>query len=310
MKKDLKAMPRYCGIASFMGVPHTKDLKGADAVIAGIPFEMGSAPGNIFAAKEMRNVSWLLRSASFFHMIDVREKLNIVDYGDFGVFTGDWKASFPIIEAELTEILASGAVPICMGGCHSITYPELKAFHKYYPDLALIQIDAHTDTHDSYFAGQRYTSGSVIRRAVEDGLVNPKNTIQVGIHGTMYSENDVKQSLDLGIGVITMNDFEDIGVKETVSRIRDCVGNKPVFLTFDMDAVDPAYAPGTARAEPNGLTSRELFGILKGLAGLDFVGFDTAEINPSWDVANMTTILGCNVIFEFLALIALKQNKK
>ncbi len=310
MKKDLKASPRYCGIDTFMGVPHKKEVKGADVVIAGIPFEMGSAPGNIFAPKAMRHVSWLLRSVSFNHMIDVRDKLNIVDYGDMGVFTGDWKTSFPIIEEELTEILSQGAIPICMGGCHSVTYPELKAFHSFYPDLALIQIDAHTDTHDSYFAGQKYTSGSVIRRAIEDGLVNPDNTIQLGIHGTMYSENDVKQSLDLGIDVITMNDFEEIGVRETVTRIRKRVGEKPVFLTFDMDAVDPAFAPGTARAEPNGLTSREVFGILKGLAGLDFVGFDTAEINPSCDVGNVTAILGCNVIFEFLALIALKNSSK
>ena len=278
--------------------------------VIGIPFEMGTAPGNIFAPKEIRHVSWLLRSTSPLHMVDIWKELNIVDYGDMTVFTGDWEQSFPLIEKELEAILEKGVVPICMGGCHSVTYPQLRAYHKFYPDIALIQLDAHTDTHDVYFGKQKYTSGSVVRRAIEDGLVDPQSSIQVGIRGTMYSPGDIKQSQDLGIEVVTTDEVAEMGVAKTVERIRRRVGNKKVFLTFDMDVVDPAFAPGTARAEPGGITSREVLGILKGLAGLEFIGFDTAEINPSHDCANLTTILGANIIFEFMALVAMYKRQK
>ncbi|MBC8586505.1 agmatinase [Youxingia wuxianensis] len=307
---DLKKAPRYCGISTFMNQPYTKDVTGADVAVIGIPFEMGTAPGNIFAPKEIRHVSWLLRSTSPLHMVDIWKELNIVDYGDMTVFTGDWEQSFPLIEKELEAILEKGVVPICMGGCHSVTYPQLRAYHKFYPDIALIQLDAHTDTHDVYFGKQKYTSGSVVRRAIEDGLVDPQSSIQVGIRGTMYSPGDIKQSQDLGIEVVTTDEVAEMGVAKTVEKIRRRVGNKKVFLTFDMDVVDPAFAPGTARAEPGGITSREVLGILKGLAGLEFIGFDTAEINPSHDCANLTTILGANIIFEFMALIAMYKKQK
>ena len=307
---DLKKAPRYCGISTFMNQPYTKDVTGADVAVIGIPFEMGTAPGNIFAPKEIRHVSWLLRSTSPLHMVDIWKELNIVDYGDMTVFTGDWEQSFPLIEKELEAILEKGVVPICMGGCHSVTYPQLRAYHKFYPDIALIQLDAHTDTHDVYFGKQKYTSGSVVRRAIEDGLVDPQSSIQVGIRGTMYSPGDIKQSQDLGIEVVTTDEVAEMGVAKTVERIRRRVGNKKAFLTFDMDVVDPAFAPGTARAEPGGITSREVLGILKGLAGLEFIGFDTAEINPSHDCANLTTILGANIIFEFMALVAMYKRQK
>ncbi len=304
---DLKKAPRYCGISTFMNQPYSKDVTGADIAIIGIPFEMGTAPGNIFAPKELRHVSWLLRSTSPLHMVDIWKELNIVDYGDMTVFTGDWEQSFPLIEKELTEILKKGVIPICMGGCHSVTYPQMRAYHKFYPDIALIQFDAHTDTHDVYFGKQKYTSGSVVRRMIEDGFVDSASSIQVGIRGTMYSPGDIKQSQDLGIEVITTDELVEIGVAKTVERIRKRVGNKKVFVTFDMDVVDPAFAPGTARAEPGGITSREALGLLKGLEGLDFIGFDTAEINPSHDCSNLTTILGANIIFEFMALVAMKK---
>ena len=251
---DLKKAPRYCGISTFMNQPYTKDVTGADVAVIGIPFEMGTAPGNIFAPKEIRHVSWLLRSTSPLHMVDIWKELNIVDYGDMTVFTGDWEQSFPLIEKELEAILEKGVVPICMGGCHSVTYPQLRAYHKFYPDIALIQLDAHTDTHDVYFGKQKYTSGSVVRRAIEDGLVDPQSSIQVGIRGTMYSPGDIKQSQDLGIEVVTTDEVAEMGVAKTVERIRRRVGNKKVFLTFDMDVVDPAFAPGTGYSKGAGRT--------------------------------------------------------
>lgn len=307
--KSLKNTPRYCGISTFMNQKHSKDVTGADIAIVGIPFEMGTAPGNIFAPKEIRTVSWLLRSTSFVHMLDLSET-RVVDYGDISVLTGDYIGSFPMIEEELGEIIKQGVIPISMGGCHSITYPELKAIKKYYPDIALIQLDSHTDTHDTYFGNQKYTSGSVIRRAIEGNLIDPCSSIQVGIHGTLYSPDDIKQSQELGIEVITIYEIEEIGIPETIARIRKRVGNKKVFLTFDMDVVDPAFAPGTGRAEVGGLTSRELFEILKGFAGLDFVGFDTVEVNPFFDHSNLTTILASNVIFEFIALVEINKKQR
>lgn len=311
MAVNLKKAPRYCGISTFMNQPHTKEVDGADVAIIGIPFEMGSAPGNIFAPKEIRHVSWLLRSSSLLHGVDILDELNIVDYGDMTVFTGQWETSFPQIEQELEAIVRKGVVPISMGGDHSVTYPQLKAMHNVYGDIALVQIDAHTDTHDVYFGNQLYTSGSFVRRAIEDKLIDANSSIQIGIRGTAYAASDIQQSQDLGLEVMTTEDIVEEGIRETVARIRKRVGNKKVFLTFDMDVVDPAFAPGTARAEPGGLMSREVLGILKGLEGLDFIGFDTAEVNPSHDSSNLTTILAANVIFEFLALLAVnKKNKK
>jgi agmatinase len=302
-----KSVPRYIGISTFMGQPHSKDVSSADVAIVGIPFETGSAPGNIYAPRHVREVSWLLRSSSPAHHINLLEELNIVDYGDMAVFTGDVESSFPVIVSELTGFLNQDVIPISIGGDHSITYAGLKAMHEFYPDLALIHIDSHPDTHDVYFGNQRYTAGSFARRAVEDGFINPARSVQVGLRGTMYSIHDFEQSRELGFETITMDEVSDIGIAETVARIRDRVGSGKVFLTFDMDSVDPAFAPGTARPEPGGFTSREILRLIRGLAGLDFVGFDTSEVNPLHDSSNLTSVLAANVIFEFLGLIAIQK---
>ena len=170
MKKsvDLKNAPRYCGISTFMNQPHSKDVTTADVAIIGIPFEMGTARAT---SSRPKNSPRFLAAALFslLHGVDVLERLNIVDYGDMTVFTGQVETSFPLIEEELASIVRKGVIPISMGGCHSITYPQLKAMRQFYPDIALVQIDAHTDTHDVYFGNQRYTSGSFVRRAIRTG---------------------------------------------------------------------------------------------------------------------------------------------
>ncbi len=304
--KSLKDTPRYCGIPTFFNKPHTKELTGVDIAILGIPFEMGSAPGNIHAPRAVRNVSWLVRSTNSYHLYDT-SALKIVDYGDVTAYPSQYEKTFDNIEEEVTEIVEAGVVPICVGGDHSITYAELKAINKVYPELALLQFDAHTDTHDSYFGDQRFTSGSVFRRAVEEKLIEPGISVQVGLRGTLYSENDYKVSEELGFQVTTAEEVQEVGIEKVVSKIINRLEGKKVFLSFDTDVLDPAFAPGTARPEPGGLMSSEVFRILRRLEGIDFVGFDTAEFNPSHDVGNITAVLVANIIFEFISLIGLRK---
>jgi agmatinase len=214
------------------------------------------------------------------------------------------------IEAELSPVIEAGMIPVAMGGDHSITLPELRAIAKTHGPLALVHFDSHTDTNDQYF-GRPYYHGSMFRRAVEEKLLLPGHSIQVGMRGSVYSKDAYNDSTTLGFDVITMADIRRMGMTGLTQAIRDRVGQNKVFVTFDIDVIDPAYAPGTGTPEVGGFASGEAISLIHGLKEMDIVGCDVVEVLPDYDVAGITAILAANIIYEFLSLIALsKRNDK
>ena len=195
-----------------------------------------------------------------------------------------------------------------MGGDHSITLPELRAIAKENGPVALVQFDSHLDTGDEYF-GRRYNHGTVFRRAVEEGLILVDHSIQVGIRGSVYSKDDLKNSKMLGLEILTSIECREMGLDRVIQQIRERVGTAKTFITFDIDFVDPAYAPGTGTIEVGGFTSYEALQLVHGLDGMDFVGFDLVEVLPAYDPTEITALLAATIMFEFLSLLALKKKR-
>ena len=212
--------------------------------------------------------------------------------------------SYEKIAGGLEEIHRAGVVPIVLGGDHSIALPELRAAAAVHGPLALVQFDAHADTWDAYF-GKKYNHGTVFRRAVEEGLLDPYRSIQVGMRGSLYEPEDLEASRELGFELVTTDEAREAGITEVVSRIRERVGDAKTYLSFDVDFCDPAYAPGTGTPEVGGFTSREAQEFLRGLAGLRIVGGDVVEVYPAYDPAEITAFLASNAAFEILTLVAL-----
>ena len=202
--------------------------------------------------------------------------------------------------------MEAGAIPICIGGDHSITLGELRSIKKKHGPVALVQFDSHFDTVDSYF-GNRYNHGTVFKRALEEGLIDVGRSIQVGMRGSLYSIDDLNNSIDMGFKVITTQEMSKMGLKEVAKQIVERVGDGKAFLSFDIDFVDPAYAPGTGTIEVGGFTSFEVLEILRELKNINFVGYDLVEIIPAFDSTQITASLGSNIIFEFISIIALKK---
>jgi agmatinase len=210
------------------------------------------------------------------------------------------------VEASLHPLVAAGVIPVLIGGDHSITLPELRAVAAIHGRVALIHFDAHTDTNDRYF-GKPYYHGSPFRRAVEEKLLIAGNSIQIGMRGSVYSKDAYQDSTELGFKVLPMQAVREIGLLKLGDIIRSRVGQHKVFVTFDIDVVDPAFAPGTGTPEIGGFTSGDVIDVVRGLKGLNFVGFDVVEVLPDKDPAEITALLAANVVYEFLSLIALNH---
>jgi agmatinase len=237
--------------------------------------------------------------------IIIFEHLSVIDYGDVPVVPGFIEESYERIREGLEPIHRAGVVPIVLGGDHSIALPELRAAAAVHGSLALVQFDSHADTWDSYF-GKKYNHGTVFRRAVEEGLLDPARSIQVGMRGPLYDAGDWDASLELGFELIATNGVRELGIDETIARISERVGDAKVYVSFDVDFVDPAFAPGTGTPEIGGFTSREAQEFVRGLAGLNIVGCDVVEVYPQYDgPGQITALLAANVAHEFLSLIAL-----
>lgn len=305
-------VPRFAEIKTFMRLPNVKTTENIDYAIIGVPFDTGTTyrPGARFAPSAIRDISSLVKPYNVPQKINVVEQLSGVDYGDIPVIPGFIEESYEKMTESLLPIVDAGAIPICLGGDHSITLGELRAIAKARGPVALVHFDSHFDTIDSYF-GKKYNHGTVFKRALEEGLIDVEHSIQVGMRGTFYSEEDLKGSEDLGFEVITSFETREIGIPETIRRIRQRVGDKKAFLTFDIDFVDPAFAPGTGTIEVGGFSSTEALHMVRQLKGLDFVGYDLVEVLPAYDPSQITAFLGANVVFEFISLIALnKSNQK
>jgi agmatinase len=298
-------MPRFCGVATYMRLPYTRELSGVDVAVVGLPFDTGSPyrVGCRFGPRAIRQASVLLRPINPYHDIDVFKTINVVDYGDSIVAPGQTERSFEEMDACLVDIVKAGVIPLGFGGDNAVTYPELKALGEQHGPISVLHFDAHTDTWGDYF-GQRHNAGTAYRRAVEDGYVDATKSIQAGMRGSLFAREDITQSLDLGYEVINTDRMFEMGMDALAAHILKKLKGRKVFLSLDLDIVDPAYAPGVQIPECGGVSAREMLGLLRKLRGLDIVGADVVECNPMYDHAEITALLAATIGAEILALIA------
>ena len=300
--------PRFSGVRTFMRLPNTQDLENADVAIVGAPFDTGATfrAGARFGPEGIRNVSHLLRRYNPSLGVVIFDHLSVIDYGDVPVVPGFIEASYEKISEGLELIHRAGVVPIVLGGDHSIALPELRVAAAVHGPLALVQFDSHPDTWDSYF-GQKHTHGTPFRRAVEEGLLDTSLAIQVGMRGSIYDEGDWNDAREMGFDLVPTDEVRKLGIPAMIDRIRERVGDAKTYVSFDVDFVDPAFAPGTGTPEIGGFTSREAQEFVRGLVGLDIIGCDVVEVYPAYDPAGITALLAANVAHEFLSLIALRR---
>jgi len=300
--------PRFAGIRTFARLPHVRQLAGVDVAIVGAPFDTGVTyrVGARFGPAAVREMSAMLRTYHPSLDVDVYEVLSVVDYGDLPVVPGYIEDSYQRIEQGLLPLLEHDVVPLVIGGDHSITLAELRAVARRYGRVGFIQFDSHTDTWDEYW-GKKYAHGTPFRRAVEEGLIETTRAIQVGMRGSLYGPEDLDQSRELGFEVWTADDVRRTGLGAVIEAIRRRVGQGPVFVSFDIDFLDPVYAPGTGTPEVGGFTTREAQELLRGLVGVDIVAADMVEVLPAHDVSGVTALAAANLLFEILAVLAFNR---
>jgi agmatinase len=306
---DAREFPRFAGVRTFMRAPHTIDLEGVDAAAVGIPFDTATSyrTGARFGPEAIRSASALLRPYHSVLDVNVVETLSIVDYGDVAVSPGDTERTYGQIEAGLAPLVDAGVFTAALGGDHSITLAELRAHARAHGPLALVQLDAHADTWDEYF-GQRYFHGTTFKRAVEEGLLDAGASVQAGMRGPLYSSDDLEISRELGFTVIPSEELRSLGPKRYGEVVRERVGDRPVFLSFDVDFLDPAFTPGTGTPEVAGFSTAEALAFLRSLRGIRLAACDVVEVSPPYDGPGAPTALAAaNVVWELLALRALAE---
>jgi agmatinase len=309
--KDSFQSPRFCGPRTFMRLPFVEQIdEHMDFIITGIPFDSGQSfrTGARFGPEAIRDFSILLRPYNPEQEINIFDYVSGVDYGDIPVVPGYIAETYEKIEEGLTPVVERGIIPIVLGGDHSITLGELRAIAKKHGPVALLQFDAHSDTWDSYF-GKKYNHGTVIRRAIEEGLLDVSRSIQIGMRGGLYGVEDLQDARNLGLEVYTTNQYKRAGVEKMLEAIHKRVGTGPVFLSLDIDFLDPIYAPGTGTPEVSGASIDDALAFVRGLAGIDFVGFDLVEVLPAYDHGQITAAAAANIVYEFVTLVALAKRK-
>lgn len=302
--------PKFTGIRTFLRLPHRKEWdENTDFLIAGIPFDTGQSyrVGARFGPSAIRDASYNLRPYNPVLDVNPLSEMSGFDYGDLSTVPGNIETTYERVVQALTPIYAEGIVPLCMGGDHSVTLGELRAAHKRHGPLSLVQFDAHSDTWDKYYGQEKYTHGTPFRRAAEEGVVDPTRSIQIGMRGPLYSREDRGNAEELGYEKYRTHELLEMGTGEMVDRIHERVGNRPAFVTFDIDFLDPTQAPGTGTPEVAGPSVREALALIRGLPGLNIVGFDCVEVLPAYDHAQLTAITAANVILEALGVIALTR---
>jgi agmatinase len=303
---DASRAPRYTGVRTFARCPHVRGLEGVDVAVVGVPFDTATSyrAGARFGPEAIRAGSTLLRPYHPPLDVDVFAAQSVVDYGDLDVTPGNAERTLDQIAAGLEPLLRAGATPLLLGGDHSITLGELRAHAAERGPVAVVLLDAHADTWDAYY-GERYFHGTVFRRAAEEGLVRPERSLLAGMRGPLYSAADLGAARELGFELLTGAELGALTPEEYGARVRERVGDALALLSFDVDVLDPAFAPGTGTPEVAGLSPAEALGLLRALAGMSFVGFDVVEVSPPYDDAGQTTaLLAANVAYEFLALLA------
>jgi len=299
-------MPRYAGPSTFARLPELRDVPRCDVAILGVPFDAGTSyrPGARFGPLAIRQASRHLRTQ--FHPAYGTEPFveqQVADAGDVACNPFNIEEAIGQIETAATKLLGDVGTLVTMGGDHTIALPLLRAVNHHHGPVALVHFDAHLDTWDTYF-GAPHTHGTVFRRAGEEGLFLDHASMHVGIRGPLYSRDDLRRDEDLGFKIVHCDDFEAEGIDRVVERIRDRIGDHPLYLSIDIDVLDPAHAPGTGTPEVAGMTSRELVNVLRGLAGVKIVSADVVEVAPAYDHAELTSLAAATVIYEIINLMA------
>ena len=293
--------PRFADVATFFRLPIIKDLNQLDYCLCGVPWDGGTTnrPGARHGPREIRNASSLVR---LYHPISLKspyDKFNIAYIGDCPVNPADLHDSLKKIEKFYLSIIESKTIPLSIGGDHLVSLPILRALGKKEP-LGLFQFDSHSDTWDSYFGGYKYTHGTPFRRAIEENLIDPKKYVMIGIRGSLYDPNDMKWARQQGITIITIDEYYEMGFTEVIKIVKNTLGDTQAYLTFDIDGIDPTFAPGTGTPEVGGFSVREAQLIIRELNTINFVGADVVEVSPPFDVNNMTSLVASTIAFEIL----------
>jgi agmatinase len=291
-----------------MRLPLRDSLSDVDVAMIGIPTDdaVSFRSGARFGPEGIRSASVLLRPYNPGLGVDVTEHLSMIDYGDCPTVPGYHEETLRRIQAHLEPVHAAGVTPICMGGDHSMVLAELRAAAATHGPLALVHLDAHADVWDAYY-GARYFHGTIFRRAAEEGLVDPSASVQAGMRGTLYGADDEREPGRLGYEAIPWADLQALSPHDYGERVRARVGGRPAFFSFDIDFVDPAFAPGTGTPEVGGPTSGQALAYVRALTGIDFRAFDCVEVAPAYDPAGITSWLAATVCHEMLSLIALRR---
>ena len=302
---DAAITPRFAAIPTFMRLPYVTEPMSVDIALIGVPWDGGTTnrAGARHGPREIRNMSSFMRKVHHVSRIAPYELARIADLGDAPVNPIDLMDTLARVERFYAKVHGAGAVPLSAGGDHLITLPIFRAIAKDRP-IGMVHIDAHSDTNDRYFGDNRYTHGTPFRRAIEEGLLDPKRTVQIGIRGSIYSADDMAFAESAGIRVVYMEEFAKLGVARTIKEARRIAGRGPTYISFDVDGLDPVYAPGTGTPEIGGLTTLEAQHLLRGLQGLDLVGGDVVEVAPPFDPSGNTALVGATIMFEIMCLLA------
>jgi guanidinobutyrase len=286
-----------------MRLPHIPDASRLDVALIGVPFDGGTSyrTGPRFGPRHIREQSAIIRPYNPVLRVSPFDRLRVADYGDLSVNPLSIEDTFDRITAQLKQVLDAGTIPVCVGGDHSILLPILRAIHAAHGPVALIQLDAHSDTWDQYW-GMRYSHGTPVRRAIEEGLLAEPNILQIGLRGQLYDAHDMDYVREHQIAVVTAEEFHDHGLAVVREKLKAFEGLK-VYLTLDIDVVDPAFAPGTGTPQIGGLSSPQILSLVRTLAGLNFVGCDLVEVSPQYDSSEITSLLAANLLFEQLCLL-------
>lgn len=297
-------LARFSGPGTFMRLPEVNDLKGLDVAFLGIPIDIGTSwrSGTRFGPKEVRSQSAMLRPYNLGTGAAPFDSLQVADLGDLAINTFSLAASLEIIRESYEAILHYDVMPMAIGGDHSITLPILRAMAKRHGKLALIHVDAHADVNDEMF-GEKETHGTVFRRAHEEGLIEAAKTYQIGLRGSGYSAEDFTEAAGWGFQQFPAQSLWGRSLVSLGTEIRRDLGDMPVYVTFDIDSLDPAFAPGTGTPEIAGLTTPQALELIRGLRGLNIVGCDLVEVSPPYDLSGNTALTGANILFELLCVL-------
>ena len=298
-------LPRFAGVPTFMRLPHvtldSPKIRDVDIGIIGVPWDSGTTnrPGPRHGPRQLRDASTMIRAQHPVSGIRPYEKLNCADLGDVSINPAEIEDSMNRITTFYKKVVEKGIKPLTAGGDHLTSLPVLRAISKNGP-LGMIHFDSHTDLFHSYFDGTMFTHGTPFRRAVEENLLDPKRVIQIGIRGTQYDREDLDFADSVGIRVVKIEEFFDRGIQDVMAEAREIVGDKETYISYDIDFIDPAFAPGTGTPEVGGPNSYEALKVVRELAGVKIVGADMVEVSPPFDPSSNTAFLGVSVMFELL----------